>query len=269
MDRPNTGELRDEIDLSTWRVHPLPPDFAARVLDRLDALDADLDDALGAIDDELDEALWSLDDEAERIAPPRSMHAARSPSRAPLVVGVAAAAAAALLVWLWPEAPAPSVPTSSPPPVAAPPVETKATVPVETPRAETPPVETKATAPVVEPPAEPLELDRDKIREAVSKQFIPAATRCYNDLLRRDPAAQGRVTLRIDVVRDGQRGIVDACDVVDDQSDIADATFRGCLVAAMKAVIFEPPTGDGRVQIVYPVVFRPGEKGEQGVIVGL
>jgi hypothetical protein len=264
MDRPITGELRDEIDLSTWRVHALPSDFADRVLDRLDVLEADLDDARGALDDEIEPVSWSLDDEAERVATVRSMHGAQRSSRAPLVVGVVAAAAAALLVWLWPDAPAPSLPaSSSPPPVAAPDVERAPAAPIAAPHAEPRP-----TARVPEPSAEPLELDRDKIREAVREQFIPEAKRCYNELLRRDPAAQGRVTLRIDVVRDGQRGIVEACEVVDDQSDLADATLRACLVAAMKALIFDAPAGDGRVQIVYPVVFRPGENGERGVIVG-
>ena len=100
------------------------------------------------------------------------------------------------------------------------------------------------------------DLDRDGIRRAVTEQFVPAARRCYNELLRRDPVAEGRVTLRFGVVRDRDRGVVDRCEVVDAESEIADPGFRGCLVDAMKTVVFDAPSENDRVQIVYPILFR-------------
>lgn len=103
--------------------------------------------------------------------------------------------------------------------------------------------------------AQPADLDRDGVRRAVTEQFVPAARRCYHELLRREPDAQGRVTLELDVVRDGDRGVVDRCEVVDAQSEIDDTRFRGCLVDAMKTVIFDAPTND-RVKVVYPFIFK-------------
>lgn len=98
------------------------------------------------------------------------------------------------------------------------------------------------------------DLDRDGIRRAVQEQFVPAARRCYNELLRREPQARGRMTLAFDIVRKGDRGVVDRCEVVD--SELPDPRFRGCVVDAMKAVIFPAPRSD-RVEVVYPIVFRP------------
>ncbi|HWB81929.1 MAG TPA: AgmX/PglI C-terminal domain-containing protein [Nannocystaceae bacterium] len=111
-------------------------------------------------------------------------------------------------------------------------------------------------APLVVTQARPADLERDEIRRAVQEQFVPAARRCYEELLRRDPIAEGRVTLRFGIVADGDCGRVDRCEVVDADSDLPDPRFRGCVVDAMKAVIFAAPRS-GRVEVVYPILFRP------------
>ncbi|MBC8073853.1 MAG: AgmX/PglI C-terminal domain-containing protein, partial [Deltaproteobacteria bacterium] len=122
------------------------------------------------------------------------------------------------------------------------------------------PPPTIAVAPTIA--AAEAELDRGGIRRAVTEQFVPKARDCYNALLGRDPAAQGRVTLHFAVVRDGERGVVEDCAVHEAGTDMADTLFRGCLVDGMRTVVFEAPTGEGRVTIEYPFVFKTGANGE-------
>ncbi|MEM6989525.1 MAG: AgmX/PglI C-terminal domain-containing protein [Myxococcota bacterium] len=235
-------ELHQEIDLEAWTVNSFAPGFAARVLARMD------DDDHGDLDEELEGMVRRLmEDDAVHEDAVLLRPAAQTHARGRGLVWVAAAAAAAaamVLLWIAARMPAgdavrPSSPAVSPP-----------------------------EPPVASPTAVAADLDRDSIRKAVREQFIPKAKACYDALLMRESGAQGRVTLRFGVVRRAERGIVDRVSV-EDGAEIKDAVFQRCLADAMLDVVFEPPGGGDRVEIVYPIIFRlPGPGSAGGVIVG-
>ena len=160
-----------------------------------------------------------------------------------LVATVAAlAAAAAVLLLLRPT----DAHRPSPAPVAAP--------------APTP----DAGASVDPPPVDAAELDRAAIRRAVAEQFVPTARTCHNALLRRNSTAEGRVAIRFGVIARDGRGLVDRAEIAEDP-EIRDETFHQCLLDAMLAVVFEPPGAEGRVEVVYPIIFqRPGTETMEG-----
>lgn len=214
-------ELRDEIDLSAWSVERVDDGFAERCLARLN-------------DDELDRELTAMADQLLGESVPVSAEVTagrgeRGHRRRWLVAGSAFAAAAAVLLSMRPE-PSPEVPVPTPDAAV---VMVPAAVDID--------------------PVAAAELDKEAIRRAVREQFVPKAKVCYDVLRQRKPGLEGRVTLRLGVVAQGDRGVVDRVTI--DDSDFNDEAFESCLIDAMKSVIFDRPKGSGRVEIVYPVVF--------------
>jgi hypothetical protein len=222
-------DLGREIDLSAWRVPELPPTFADDVLHRMHTRDTALDDELEAMAAEL---AIEGDEDVAFVRPPTA-EARRGRASRLRFAAIALATAAVVLLWLRP------APSRSPVVLEIPPA----------------PVSSAAEL----GPDDAADLDRDGIRRAVREQFVPEARRCYNALLRRSPSSEGRVSLQFGVIRKGGKGVVDRAEVLPD-AEIDDATFHQCLVDAMLAVVFDPPASE-RVEVVYPIVFRPGESG--------
>lgn len=283
-------DLRPEIDLDAWSVEPLPDSFADDVLARLGEFDSAADDEL---DNELDRELSMmaaeiaadddpLDDPLDVLPRLRPREHARPRLARWGWVAIATLAAAAAVLWLSRPGDRPQSASTSAPPVTS---SSRAPANSEPARTGPEPARTGPEPALTGPEparagpeparagpesARAADLDRDSIRRAVTEQFVPKAKICYDELLTRAPGTEGRVTLRLWVVRRQDRGIVDHVEVAED-SDIADEAFRQCLVDAMFSVVFEPPAPDDRVQIVYPFLFRlPGSElsDEPGIVIG-
>jgi len=76
---------------------------------------------------------------------------------------------------------------------------------------------------------------------------------CYEDALRKNPALAGRVAVRFGIDRSGA-----VSSVADGGSDIPDATMIACVTRGFGNLSFPQPEG-GSVEVVYPIVFDPGE----------
>jgi Ca-activated chloride channel family protein len=76
---------------------------------------------------------------------------------------------------------------------------------------------------------------------------------CYENGLRNNPNLQGRVSVRFEIDANGAVGQVGNAG-----SDLPDAGVVGCVSRAFHGLSFPPPEG-GKVSVVYPVLFSPGD----------
>jgi acetolactate synthase regulatory subunit len=76
---------------------------------------------------------------------------------------------------------------------------------------------------------------------------------CYEELLRTNDVAAGRVSLEF--VIDGSGAITQ---IKDSGSDMGDATMVSCITKAFSTITFPRPEG-GIVTVRYPLIFNPGE----------
>jgi hypothetical protein len=74
---------------------------------------------------------------------------------------------------------------------------------------------------------------------------------CYDELLSRNPNAQGRIQTRFVISPDGT--VSDVC--LSDFTLNDDATVR-CVLSEFSRINFEPAAG--YVAVVYPLAFEPG-----------
>jgi hypothetical protein len=95
---------------------------------------------------------------------------------------------------------------------------------------------------------------REYVQQALREQYLPVARSCYEELLSRDPKANGRVVVRLTIVGDRDTGgVVDRVDFTDDTT-FEDADFALCMRESMFSSIFEPPPdGVPEVTVVYPL----------------
>ena len=77
---------------------------------------------------------------------------------------------------------------------------------------------------------------------------------CYEELLRTNDKAAGRVTVEFVINKDGA-----VSSAKDSGSDIGDATMISCMANHFKTITFPKPEGGGNVTVSYPVIFAPGE----------
>lgn len=94
------------------------------------------------------------------------------------------------------------------------------------------------------------DLDRTSIQRVIRGGHT-AFQRCYEQALARNPAAQGRVTVRFTVEGNGKVGAVTI-----DSLEIGDPEMDRCLVRVFKRLRF-PGARGSRISIAYPLVFRP------------
>jgi hypothetical protein len=99
-------------------------------------------------------------------------------------------------------------------------------------------------------------LSKEYIRDTIREDLVPLVRECYDDLLQRDDAAEGRVVMQFDIVGDESvGGIVDDV-VLTDATDLHEDDFSECVRESMASVIFDPPEGGGIVQVTYPFIFE-------------
>jgi len=99
-------------------------------------------------------------------------------------------------------------------------------------------------------PRSPRWLQADDIRRVVRRSFDRFRL-CYEPRLRTDPTLHGRVAVKLTIEPDGS--VATAADAA---SDLPDAGVVDCVVRAFATMAF-PPSGAGRVTVVYPLVFHP------------
>lgn len=110
----------------------------------------------------------------------------------------------------------------------------------------------KMTTLPTEPKAVPIamELKPEEIQGEVRAAF-GSFRACYEELLTRNPAAQGTSNVAFAIVADGS-----AADVaLDGASTLRDPTFDACMIAGFKALHF--PKTVRRTTVKYPVSFSP------------
>jgi hypothetical protein len=111
----------------------------------------------------------------------------------------------------------------------------------------------------VDPAAAPEEppggLSKEYLRDTVQEQVVPLVKECYDNLLEKNPATDGRMVLQFTIMGDESvGGIVDEMDFGED-SEISDEDFRECLSETMMSTVFDPPEGGGKVHVTYPFIF--------------
>jgi hypothetical protein len=97
----------------------------------------------------------------------------------------------------------------------------------------------------------PTNLRPPEIQGVIRARYFPSARSCYEDLTRRQPAAQGKVTLRFVITVAGALTELE----LDTEGSLDDAAFLGCMTGAADAVAF-PPSGE-KTTVRYPIVFTP------------
>lgn len=103
------------------------------------------------------------------------------------------------------------------------------------------------------------ELDPEYVRSAIREQLVPVAVDCYNSVLQDDIRAGGRLILEFTIVgAEDVGGVVERSEIGED-SDFDSPFLRECLRESMMTVTFDPPPGDGAIEVSYPLNFEPPE----------
>lgn len=131
-------------------------------------------------------------------------------------------------------------------------------------------------------------LDKDYIRDVVREDLVPIAKECYESALEGRPDLAGSVMLEFSIAGDESvGGIVDEVSFAEgalfedagktppppegthvdtvpagakrrpELSLAENPEFAECLSESTASLLFDPPTGGGRVQVTYPFVFKP------------
>jgi hypothetical protein len=98
-------------------------------------------------------------------------------------------------------------------------------------------------------------LDPRVIQHVVRANFGRAKL-CYEDALRKDSWAHGRIETKFVIAVDGT--VSSAADVSKPGETIHDAACRECIRRMFTTLTFPPPEGGGVVTVVYPLIFTPG-----------
>jgi hypothetical protein len=108
-------------------------------------------------------------------------------------------------------------------------------------------------------------LDAPYLRDVISKDFFPLATRCYRNALAKTPGLAGKLIVHFTITGDERvGGIVESAEI-DDASDIEDQELRDCFRESMLSMTFKPPEQSGYVTVSYPFVLSPssGDAGKR------
>lgn len=101
-------------------------------------------------------------------------------------------------------------------------------------------------------------VDPAYLRERIREDFVPMARGCYEQLLARQPGAEGRAVTEFVIVGDERvGGVVDEVTVEPGDGGLSDEGFSTCLSGSMSAMAFRPPPGRGSLRVRYPFVFTP------------
>ena len=96
------------------------------------------------------------------------------------------------------------------------------------------------------------DLDADSVRSTVRAHLIEVRY-CYQQALRRDPKAGGRVAIQFTISADGKVR----------ESAVAESTLRDpegadCIARSFRRWVFPRPEGGGSVDVTYPFALDPG-----------
>ena len=94
-----------------------------------------------------------------------------------------------------------------------------------------------------------------EVVERIVRQNLGRFRLCYENGLRRDPNLQGRVSVRFAIDSSGS-----VATTSDGGSDLPDGGVVQCIVRGFGNLSFPQPQG-GMVQVVYPMMFSPGDVG--------
>ncbi|HVZ32292.1 MAG TPA: AgmX/PglI C-terminal domain-containing protein [Polyangiaceae bacterium] len=99
---------------------------------------------------------------------------------------------------------------------------------------------------------------RAYLNQAMHEQYFPVARSCHEDLLARDPTAEGKVVLSFAIVGAEDAGVIDRVET-QDGTTIDDPDFTQCMRESLYTTVFQaPPAGAEETTVVYPVVLKPG-----------
>ncbi len=91
--------------------------------------------------------------------------------------------------------------------------------------------------------------------QAVVRASFGAYRVCYESVLKKEPAAAGKVDVRFVIQGDGSASGIS---VVNADGNLSDPTFEACVTATTRALVF-PALGTGTTTVTYPIAFAPGE----------
>jgi hypothetical protein len=102
-------------------------------------------------------------------------------------------------------------------------------------------------------------LDPSYIQSVIREDMMPMAMKCYEDLLKRNPTASGRIEMAFKIIGDDKLGgIIEDADIDGGVAGaLGDEQMRTCMTESLLSLSFRPPPKDGWVTVVYPVVFSP------------
>jgi hypothetical protein len=102
-------------------------------------------------------------------------------------------------------------------------------------------------------------VDPAYIQDVIRSDMFPMARGCYEELLKRQPDAGGKVEMFFKIVGDEKvGGIVDEVDIdAGAPTAIRDDRMNTCIRESLMSLAFRPPPGSGVVTIGYPIVFSP------------
>ena len=108
-------------------------------------------------------------------------------------------------------------------------------------------------------PPEGTAMDPKYIQDVMRSDLMPMASKCYEELLVRQPDAGGRVMMTFKIVGDDALGgIVEDADIDDTEPEaIHDEKLATCIRESLSTLAFPPPAKDGWVTVGYPIVFQP------------
>lgn len=106
------------------------------------------------------------------------------------------------------------------------------------------------------------QLSKETIREGIST-MKPAVKRCYEELLREFPEADGRITMKFAIVGHEGEGRIDLEKIDEDKSSLFDRKLNQCVLDGLREVSFPAPA-DGAVNVTYPFKFSNAASPEAG-----
>lgn len=102
-------------------------------------------------------------------------------------------------------------------------------------------------------------LTKDYIQQVIREDFFPMAKGCYEDLLRTNDAAGGKVFAKFKIVGDEKvGGILDDVEI-ETEGGLGDEKFVTCMRESLSSIAFEAPPKKGWVTVTYPILMTPDD----------
>ena len=107
-------------------------------------------------------------------------------------------------------------------------------------------------------------VDPDYIKKRIREDLLPLAKQCYVTALEKRPRLGGRLGVYFRVIGDKKvGGVVDEVKIMADTT-LDDAEMQTCVKESMMSVTFDAPPENGKLTVVYPILFSPDEPDSGG-----